>query len=63
MLLSSRELAVEDWEQVCILGRRQMWTVRAPVHDSPELHLKMVGTCHPLSRLAPLSTARSIYLQ
>lgn len=45
--LSSRESAVEDWEQVCVLDRRRMWTVSAPVHDSLELHLKMVGARHP----------------
>jgi hypothetical protein len=60
--LSSREPAVEDWE-VCVLGRRQMWTVSVPGHDSPELHLKMGVTCHLSSRLAPLSTTRSIHLR
>lgn len=58
--LSPWEPAVEGWEQVCILGRRWVQTVSTLVHDSPELHLKMVGTCHPSSRLAPLSTARSV---
>lgn len=63
MPLSSWEPAVEDWEQVCVPGRRQTWIVSTPVHDPPELHLKMVGTCHPSSRLGPLSIARSIHLQ